>query len=52
MLDFFTENLGTIAVALLLAVAVAAIITRLVRDARQGKCPGCGGDCGGLKMRE
>jgi hypothetical protein len=55
MLSFLAENIGTIAVGLVVAAIVAAIIIKTVRDKRRGKsscscgCSGCGAaaDCGG-----
>ncbi len=43
-IDFITENLGTIVVALILAVAVAAIIIASYRAKRAGKSS-CGDGC-------
>jgi hypothetical protein len=43
MFAFLSENLGTIAVGLMVACIIAAIVAKLVRDKRQGKCAGCGG---------
>jgi hypothetical protein len=42
MLAFLSENLGTIAAGLVVTGIAAAIIARLVRDKRQGRCAGCG----------
>lgn len=44
MLGFITDNLGTIAVGLVLAVVVFLIIRSLVKDRKEGKFI-CGGDC-------
>ena len=45
MITFLAENLGTIVVGMGLAAVVAAIIAKLVRDARRGSCVGCS-SCG------
>ena len=37
----------TIAISVLLFIAVAAIITKLSRDRREGKCSGCSCGCCG-----
>ncbi len=46
MLTFIIGNLGTIVVGLLVAAALGAIIVSIVKDRRQGKCPGCSTSCG------
>ena len=45
MFVFIAENLGTIVVAALLAVIVAAIVIKMVRDKQKGKCVGCSCGC-------
>ena len=45
MLDSMAQHLGTVAIGLIVAGVVAAIIVKIVRDKRRGKCAGC--DCGG-----
>ena len=49
MLQGIAENIGTIAVSLLLAGLVIGIIVRLRRDRKRGKCS-CGGNCGCCPM--
>ena len=49
MLEWFTENLGTIIVSILLILAVAGIILSMVKDKKQGKSS-CGGNCAHCKM--
>jgi hypothetical protein len=44
MLEFLSENIGTIIVGLVVAGIVAAVIIKLVRDKKKGKCVGC--NCG------
>ena len=44
MLTYLSQNLGTIVIGALLLGIVAAIVTKIVRDKRKGKNPGC--DCG------
>ena len=44
MMDFITANLGTIIVALVVGVILAAIIIKAVRDKRSGKSS-CSGGC-------
>lgn len=46
MLTSLIENLGTIVIGLLLAGIVTAIIVKLARDKRKGKCIGCDSGCG------
>ena len=48
MLEWIKLNIGTIAVALILAAAVALIIRKMVRDKKSGKsCSSCGCSCEG-----
>jgi hypothetical protein len=47
MFDWVIQNLGTIAVGLTVAGIIAAIIVKIVRDKRKGKCVGCDGGCAG-----
>ena len=49
MLDFLTENAGTLAVSLLLAALTAWIIAGLRRDRKRGRSA-CGGNCGACPM--
>ncbi len=51
MLEFLTENIGTIVVGLLLLAAVVLILRKMRRDRKTGNvcgggCPGCSGACG------
>jgi hypothetical protein len=46
MIGFFAENLGTIVVGLAVAGIVAAIVMKMIRDKKKGKCIGCDGGCG------
>lgn len=50
MLIWFTQNLATILISLVLILAVAAIVRGLVRDRRRGKspcgCSACSCSCG------
>jgi hypothetical protein len=45
MSEFFAANLGTIATGLVVLAIATAIVIKLVRDKRRGKCCSCG--CGG-----
>ena len=45
-MDFITQNMGTIAVLLLLAVIVGLIINKMRKDKKSGK-GGCGCGCNG-----
>lgn len=56
MLEILLENWGTLLVGLLVLAAVVGIISKMVRDKKQGKsscscgcggCSGCGGACHG-----
>lgn len=44
MLNWMEQNLGTIAICVLLVAMVAAILLSMRREKRQGKSP-CGGSC-------
>jgi hypothetical protein len=46
MPEFIAANAGTMITALVVLGAAAAIIFKLVRDKRKGKCPGCSCGCG------
>ncbi|MDR2610323.1 MAG: FeoB-associated Cys-rich membrane protein [Clostridiales Family XIII bacterium] len=50
MFDALRENAGTIVVGLILLGIVAAIIIKLARDKRKGKCVSC--DCAGCSGAE
>ena len=43
MFDFIAKNIGTVAIGLIVAGVIAAIIAKIVKDKRKGKCVGC--DC-------
>jgi len=45
MISWIVQNIGNIAVVLILVLAVTLIIRGLVKDRKQGKSP-CGCDCG------
>lgn len=49
MIPWILENAGTILVILVLAIIVAAIIIKIVRDKRQGKSS-CGNNCAHCAM--
>ena len=50
-MDFITQNMGTIAVLLVLAVMVGLIINKMRKDKKAGKgCCGCG--CSGCAMKD
>ena len=38
-----TQNLGTVIIGLAVACIIAAVIAKIVRDKKKGKCVGC--DC-------
>ena len=44
MIDGILQNIGTIVIGLLVTAVVAAIIVKIARDKKKGKCVGC--DCG------
>lgn len=48
MMTWLAENIGTVAVCLLLAAVVALIIVRMVKDKKRGKMT-CGGNCASCK---
>ena len=50
-MDFITQNMGTIAVLLVLALVVALIINKMRRDKKAGK-GGCGCGCSGCAMKD
>lgn len=49
ILEFLIQNVGTIAVSLVLAFIVALLVWSLVKDKRAGRS-GCGGGCQGCPM--
>ncbi|MDR0381347.1 MAG: FeoB-associated Cys-rich membrane protein [Oscillospiraceae bacterium] len=51
MLTFLSENLGTIFVGLVVFAILAAIVAKMVRDKRKGKCVGCDCGCGDTACR-
>ena len=51
MLEWLTENLGTIVVSLILICIVTAIIVKTVKDKKQGKSS-CGCGCEHCAMRD
>ena len=50
MRNWFTENLPSLLVGLLVFAAASAAIVKIVRNRKQGK-NGCGGNCAGCAMR-
>ena len=50
-MDFITQNIGTIAVLLVLAIIVGLIINKMRRDKKDGK-GGCGCSCSGCAMKD
>ena len=50
-MDFITQNMGTIAVLLVLAVIVGLIINKMRNDKKQGKSS-CGCGCSGCAMKD
>ncbi|MCR5269263.1 MAG: FeoB-associated Cys-rich membrane protein [Lachnospiraceae bacterium] len=51
MMAWILQNIGTIGITLLLIVIVAVIISRLIKDKKQGKSS-CGGNCAHCRMCE
>lgn len=49
MIEFLISNLGTIVVALVLAIVVGLIICKMYRDKKQGKSS-CGCNCASCPM--
>ncbi|MGI6115499.1 MULTISPECIES: FeoB-associated Cys-rich membrane protein [unclassified Clostridium] len=48
MLQFLTENLGTILVGLAVALLLTLVVVKLLRDRKKGKSVcSCGGACSG-----
>ena len=50
-MDFIIQNMGTIAVLLVLAVIVGLIINKMRKDQKAGK-GGCGCGCSGCAMKD
>lgn len=46
MMEFLTQNGGTILVGLLILVGVVLAVKKIIQDKKNGKS-GCGGNCGG-----
>ena len=49
MITWITANLGTIVVSLILIVIVAAVISKMIKDKRNG-ISSCGGNCAHCSM--
>ncbi len=49
MAAWFTQNLGTIVITLLLLVIITIIILTIIKDKKQGRSS-CGGNCAHCKM--
>ena len=47
MIQFITENLGTLLTSLVILGIVVAIVVKIVRDKRKGKCISCSCGCSG-----
>ena len=47
MFEWIAQNIGTIIIGLIIAGIVAAIVSKIVRDKRKGKCTSCDCGCGG-----
>ena len=45
-------NWGTVIVGLIVLCIVAAIVVKLVRDKKKGKCPGCDCGCAGCPVSD
>ncbi|MDR1564326.1 MAG: FeoB-associated Cys-rich membrane protein [Oscillospiraceae bacterium] len=41
MINWLMANIGTIIIAAIIAGILAAVVVKLVRDKKSGKCPGC-----------
>ena len=50
-MDFIIQNMGTIAVLLVLAFIVGLIVNKLRKDKKSGK-GGCGCGCSGCAMKD
>ncbi len=50
-MDFLTQNIGTVAVLLVLAIIVVLIIRQMRKDKKQGKSCTCGNSCSGCAMK-
>ena len=51
MLEWLAANLGTIIVVLILAVVVALVIRKMVKDKKAGRS-GCGCGCANCAMKD
>lgn len=48
MAEFFSDNIGTILVLIILAVVMALVIRSMIRNKKKGRtCGGCSCSCGG-----
>lgn len=50
-MEFITQNIGTIAVLIILAFIVGLVIFKMRKDKKDGK-GGCGCGCGGCAMKD
>ena len=50
-MEFITQNMGTIAVLMVLAVIVGLVIFKMRKDKKEGK-GSCGCGCGGCAMKD
>jgi hypothetical protein len=50
MIAFLSNNAGTILTGLVLLGVVAAVIVKIFRDKKKGKCAGCSCDCGSCEF--
>ena len=50
-MEFITQNMGTIAVLVILAIVIGLIINKMRKDKREGKS-GCGCGCSGCAMKD
>ena len=50
-MEFITQNMGTIAVLIVLAVIVGLVIFKMRKDKKEGK-GSCGCGCGGCAMKD
>ncbi|MBO7632476.1 MAG: FeoB-associated Cys-rich membrane protein [Lachnospiraceae bacterium] len=49
MFSFIADNIGTIAVSLILLILIALAVQKIIADRKAGK-HSCGGNCGGCPM--
>lgn len=50
-MDWIRQNLGTIVVSVVLAIVVALVILKMLRDRKNGKSS-CSCGCGGCAMKD